>query len=75
MEKQLIFISHLLGALLIATGKKHLSIEYDLQEEYLEYIGYSDCNFINPNAKLLYYNVNIKTHEKYKSTITYGYLL
>jgi len=58
----------------IRLGKQAISQRLLISEEYLEYIGYSDTSWKKEGSALLQYNVILKDHAKYKSTVAHMYM-
>lgn len=52
-------------------GSKELSRSLGVARRALICIGETECDFINPGALLVQYNVLAKSHHKYKSTVAY----
>jgi aerobic-type carbon monoxide dehydrogenase small subunit (CoxS/CutS family) len=54
-------------------GIKELSHKLAVARRAFICIGETECDFINPGALLVQYNVLAKSHPKYKSTVAYMY--
>jgi len=52
-------------------GKKELAKQYNVPEECLEYIKYTDCSMLSGGGKLHQYNIRLKGHPNNKSTVAY----
>jgi|AntRauMFilla1563_2_1112583.scaffolds.fasta_scaffold09702_5 hypothetical protein len=52
-------------------GKRELAEQYNIPEEYLRYIGPTDCSMLAGGGKLHQYNIHLKGHPNDKSTVAY----
>lgn len=52
---------------------KFLTKKFDITEDELKYIGYTDLSFIKKGSKLLQFNILKKGHPKFNSTVAYKY--
>lgn len=51
----------------------YLTKKFNLGKNDLEYIGFTDLDFIKKGSKLFQFNILKKGHEKYGSTVAYRY--
>jgi len=52
---------------------KFLTKKFDVSDDELKYIGYTDLSFIKKGSKLLQFNILKKGHPKFNSTVAYKY--
>lgn len=55
------------------TAIKYLVKKFNIKDDELEFIGYTDLSFIKKDSKLLQFNILKKGHSKFGSTVAYKY--